>query len=71
MALSRGSETGVFQRPKGTSGPVKLGKGKASNGTESKEAAKPKAPASTAKPKTVRICHRHSLKLATDASLGR
>ena len=39
QALSKGSETGAFDRPKGPSGPVKLGKGKAVASTDKKAAA--------------------------------
>jgi len=46
QALSKGSESGAFIRPKGASGPVKLGKGKVED-----EEKKPSAPKAAAKPK--------------------
>lgn len=58
QALAKGSESGVFARPKGTSGPVKLAKAaaaapkpaKASSPSTATKETKPKA---AAKPKTV------------------
>jgi len=54
QALSKGSETGTFDRPRGASGPVKLGKGKAAPAEKKaapKTASKPKA--ASAEKKTV------------------
>lgn len=52
-ALARGTELGIFDRPKGTSGPVKLAKGdkKASSPTATKAAPKAAAPEVVAAPK--------------------
>ncbi|GAB7337514.1 hypothetical protein MBLNU457_g2838t1 [Dothideomycetes sp. NU457] len=48
-ALSKGTESGAFVRPKGASGTVKLGKGKVEKDEDEK---KPAAPKTASKPKT-------------------
>lgn len=49
QALSKGTESGAFLRPKGASGTVKLGKGKVEKDQDEK---KPAAPKTASKPKT-------------------